>query len=260
MNYQFIKVNQLGGVLEIRLNRPEVLNSFVMPMAKELQEALDTATNDTSIRSVLLTGEGRGFCAGQDLAEAIQDNGPKISEIVHKTYNPIITKIRDLEKPVICAVNGVAAGAGANIAFACDITLAAESATFVQAFSKIGLIPDSAGTYFLPRLIGVQKATALMMLAEKLPAIEAEKLGLIYKVVADSELYTEAFKIADSLANMPTVGLGLTKRAINLGLNNNLIQQLEVEAVLQELASESYDHKEGVKAFLEKRKPEFKGE
>jgi 2-(1,2-epoxy-1,2-dihydrophenyl)acetyl-CoA isomerase len=260
MNYQFIKVNQLGGVLEIRLNRPEVLNSFVMPMAKELQEALDTATNDTSIRSVLLTGEGRGFCAGQDLAEAIQDNGPKISEIVHKTYNPIITKIRDLEKPVICAVNGVAAGAGANIAFACDITLAAESASFVQAFSKIGLIPDSAGTYFLPRLIGVQKATALMMLAEKLPAIEAEKLGLIYKVVADSELYTEAFKIADSLANMPTVGLGLTKRAINLGLNNNLIQQLEVEAVLQELASESYDHKEGVKAFLEKRKPEFKGE
>jgi 2-(1,2-epoxy-1,2-dihydrophenyl)acetyl-CoA isomerase len=260
MNYQFIKVNQLGGVLEIRLNRPEVLNSFVMPMAKELQEALDTAATDTSIRSVLLTGEGRGFCAGQDLAEAIQDNGPKISEIVHKTYNPIITKIRDLEKPVICAVNGVAAGAGANIAFACDITLAAESASFVQAFSKIGLIPDSAGTYFLPRLIGVQKATALMMLAEKLPAIEAEKLGLIYKVVADSELYTEAFKIADSLANMPTVGLGLTKRAINLGLNNNLIQQLEVEAVLQELASESYDHKEGVKAFLEKRKPEFKGE
>jgi 2-(1,2-epoxy-1,2-dihydrophenyl)acetyl-CoA isomerase len=250
----------LGGVLEIRLNRPEVLNSFVMPMAKELQEALDIAASNKSIRSVLLTGEGRGFCAGQDLAEAIQDNGPKISEIVHKTYNPIITKIRDLEKPVICAVNGVAAGAGANIAFACDITLAAESATFVQAFSKIGLIPDSAGTYFLPRLIGVQKATALMMLAEKLPAVEAEKLGLIYKVVADAELYNEAFKIADSLANMPTVGLGLTKRAINLGLNNNLIQQLEVEAVLQELASESYDHKEGVKAFLEKRKPEFKGE
>lgn len=260
MNYQFIKVNQLGGVLEIRLNRPEVLNSFVMPMAKELQEALDIAASNKSIRSVLLTGEGRGFCAGQDLAEAIQDNGPKISEIVHKTYNPIITKIRDLEKPVICAVNGVAAGAGANIAFACDITLAAESATFVQAFSKIGLIPDSAGTYFLPRLIGVQKATALMMLAEKLPAVEAEKLGLIYKVVADAELYNEAFKIADSLANMPTVGLGLTKRAINLGLNNNLIQQLEVEAVLQELASESCDHKEGVKAFLEKRKPEFKGE
>lgn len=260
MNYQFIKVNQLGGVLEIRLNRPEVLNSFVMPMAKELQEALDIAASNKSIRSVLLTGEGRGFCAGQDLAEAIQDNGPKISEIVHKTYNPIITKIRDLEKPVICAVNGVAAGAGANIAFACDITLAAESATFVQAFSKIGLIPDSAGTYFLPRLIGVQKATALMLLAEKLPAVEAEKLGLIYKVVADAELYNEAFKIADSLANMPTVGLGLTKRAINLGLNNNLIQQLEVEAVLQELASESCDHKEGVKAFLEKRKPEFKGE
>jgi 2-(1,2-epoxy-1,2-dihydrophenyl)acetyl-CoA isomerase len=260
MNYQYIKVTLLENVLEIRLNRPEVLNSFMMPMALELQQALDEASTNKTIRAVLLTGEGRGFCAGQDLAEAIQENGPKISEIVLKTYNPIITKIREMEKPVICAVNGVAAGAGANIAFACDITVAAESASFVQAFSKIGLIPDSAGTFFLPRLIGLQKATALMMLAEKLPATEAERLGLIYKVVADAELYTEALKMAQTLAALPTVGLGLTKRALNLGMNHTLQEQLQVEAQLQELAAESYDHKEGVKAFLEKRKPVFIGE
>lgn len=260
MDYQYIKVTSIGGVREIRLNRPEVLNSFVMPMAVELQNALDEAGKDKSVRAILLTGEGRGFCAGQDLAEAIQENGPKISEIVIKTYNPIITRIREIEKPVICGVNGVAAGAGANIAFACDITLAAESASFIQSFSKIGLIPDSAGTYFLPRLIGIQKATALMMLAEKLPAAEAEKLGLIYKVVADADLYNEALKIATTLADMPTIGLGLTKRAMNQSMNNSLIDQLNLEAVLQEKAAESKDHKEGVNAFLEKRKPVFTGE
>lgn len=260
MDFQYIKVSQLGAILEIRLNRPDVLNSFTMPMAKELQDALDHASSNKSVRAILLTGEGRGFCAGQDLAEAIQENGPKISEIVNKTYNPIITKIREIEKPVVCGVNGVAAGAGANIAFACDITVAAESANFIQSFSKIGLIPDSAGTYFLPRLIGTQRATALMMLAEKLPAVEAQKMGLIYKVVPDAELYNEALKIAQTLAEMPTVGLGLTKRAINKGLNNSLDEQLKVEAILQEEASNSYDHKEGVKAFLEKRKPIFKGE
>jgi len=260
MDYQYIKVTLLGSVLEIKLNRPDVLNSFVMPMAVEVQKALDQAASDKNVRAVLLTGEGRGFCAGQDLAEAVQDNGPKISEIVLKTYNPIITKIRNLEKPVICGVNGVAAGAGANIAFACDITIAAESASFVQAFSKIGLIPDSAGTYFLPRLIGLQKSTALMMLAEKLPAADAEKLGLIYKVVPDADLYNEALKIAQSLSEMPTVGLGLTKKALNAALSNNLDEQLAVEAELQEKAAESLDHKEGVNAFLEKRKPVFKGE
>lgn len=259
MDYQYIKVELIGKVLEIRLNRPDVLNSFVMPMAQEVQQALDMASTDDNIRSVLLTGEGRGFCAGQDLAEAIADGGPKISEIVRKTYNPIITKIRELEKPVICAVNGVAAGAGANIAFVCDITVAAESANFVQAFSKIGLIPDSGGTFFLPRLIGMQKATALMMLADKLPALEAEKLGLVYKVFPDTEVYNEALKIAQTLADMPTIGLGLTKKAINEGMNNTLQQQLEVEAVLQEKSAESLDHKEGVKAFLDKRKPVFTG-
>src|SRR5688572_21830126 len=181
MDYQYIIVKMQGSVLEIRLNRPDVLNSFMMPMARELQAALDQAAGDKGVRAVLLTGEGRGFSAGQDLAEAVKEGGPKISEIVRKTYNPIITKIREIEKPVICCVNGVAAGAGANIAFACDITLAAESASFIQSFSKIGLIPDSAGTFFLPQIIGMQKATALMMLADKLPAVEAEKLGLIYK-------------------------------------------------------------------------------
>lgn len=260
MDFKYIKVSKIGAVLEIRLNRPDVLNSFTIPMAMEFQAALDQAAADKTIRALLLTGEGRGFCAGQDLAEVIMENGPKVSEIVNKTYNPIITKIRQLEKPVVCGVNGVAAGAGANLAFACDITLAAESAIFIQAFSKIGLIPDAGGTFFLPRLIGSQKATALMMLAEKLPSAEAEKLGLIYKVVLDADLYTEALKVAQTLAEMPTVGLGLTKRAINRGMNNTLEEQLKLEAVLQEEASNSYDHKEGVKAFLEKRKPVFKGE
>lgn len=260
MNYTYIKVIQIGAVLEIRLNRPDVLNSFIMAMAKEVQLALDSAAIDKLTRAILLTAEGRAFCAGQDLSEAISNGGPKISTIVQETYNPIITKIRAIEKPVICGVNGVAAGAGANIAFACDITIAAESANFVQAFSKIGLVPDSGGTFFLPRLIGLQKATALMMLAEKLPAAEAEKLGLIYKVVPDAELYNEALKIAQTLAQMPTVAIGLTKRAINQGMDNNLEQQLLLEAVLQENASQSYDHKEGVKAFLEKRKPVFIGE
>lgn len=260
MDFQYIKASQLGAVLEIRLNRPDVLNSFTMPMAKELQIVIDQAAANKSVRALLIIGEGRGFCAGQDLAEAIQKNGPKISEIVNKSYNLIITKIREIEKPIVCGVNGVAAGAGANIAFACDITIAAESSSFIQSFSKIGLIPDSAGTYFLPRLIGTQRATALMMLAEKLPALEAQKIGLIYKVVRDEDLYNEALKTAQTLAEMPTVGLGLTKRAINMGLNNSLQEQLKVEALLQEEASNSSDHKEGVKAFLEKRKPIFKGE
>lgn len=259
MNYSYIKVSIADLVQTIVLNRPEVLNSFVMDMAKEVQHALDEAVTNDEVRAVLITGEGRGFCAGQDLAEAVQENGPSIVDIVNKTYNPIITKIRTIEKPVICAVNGVAAGAGANIAFACDITVAAESASFVQAFSKIGLIPDSGGTYTLPQLIGLQKATALMMLAEKLSSTDAEKLGLIYKVVSDTEVVTEGMKIATTLANMPTIGLGLTKRALNAGMTNTLVEQLKVEAELQDLAAKSADHKEGVNAFLEKRKPVFTG-
>jgi len=260
MAYQFIITSIENGVMSMRLNRPDVLNSFTIPMARELQAALDTAAADRSVRAVYLTGEGRGFCAGQDLSEAIAENGPSIRDIVNQTYNPIITRIRELEKPVVCAVNGVAAGAGANIAFACDITLAADSASFIQSFSKIGLIPDSAGTYFLPRLVGMQRAAALTMLAEKLGAQKAMEMGLIYKVCPAADLHTEALAIATQLASMPTVGLGLTKRALNKGLSNDLHTQLEVEAELQDLAAKSLDHKEGVNAFLEKRAPVFKGE
>lgn len=259
MSYQHIKVDLQEHVLLIRLNRPEALNSFVMPMAKDVQQALDMAAEDDEVRAVLLTGEGRGFCAGQDLKEAVAENGPSIKKIVNETYNPIIRKIREIEKPVICAVNGVAAGAGANIAFACDITLAARSATFIQSFSKIGLIPDSAGTFFIPRLIGLQRATALMMLAEKLTAEQALHWGLVYKVCEDDKILDEALSLAKQLATMPTVGLGLTKRALNAGFSNSLTEQLEVEAELQEKAAQSYDYKEGVRAFLEKRVPNFTG-
>lgn len=260
MAYQFIISERIDKVLLLSLNRPDVLNSFHMAMAKELQLAFEDAATDRDVRAILLTGEGRGFCAGQDLSEAISENGPSIREIVNKTYNPIIRHIRQIEKPVVCAVNGVAAGAGANIAFACDITLASENASFIQSFSKIGLIPDSAGTFFLPRLIGQQRAAALMMLAEKLPAAKALEWGLIYKTTPEAELRNEALAIARQLSEMPTVGLGLTKKALNISLSNDLLSQLETEAELQNMAAKSADHKEGVNAFLEKRAPQFKGE
>jgi 2-(1,2-epoxy-1,2-dihydrophenyl)acetyl-CoA isomerase len=259
MDYQFIKQNIEDSVMIITLNRPDALNSFIMPMAKELQHSLDEAAGNDKVRAIVLTGEGRGFCAGQDLKEAIAENAPNIRTIVNETYNPIILKIRNIEKPVVCAVNGVAAGAGANIAFACDITVASSSSSFIQAFSKIGLIPDSGGTFFLPKLIGMQRATALMMLADKLTAEEAQSIGLIYKVFSPDEVFNEAMKLAKKLAQLPTVGLGLTKKALNAGLNNNLKDQLEVEAELQEKSAQSADHKEGVLAFLEKREPVFTG-
>ncbi len=259
MSYQYIATSIEDNVLIVTLNRPDVLNSFCMPMAKELQAVFDDAATNDAVRAILLTGEGRGFCAGQDLSEAIQENGPSIKTIVEETYNPIISKIRNIEKPVVCAVNGVAAGAGANIALACDITIASEKASFIQSFSKIGLIPDSGGTYFLPRLVGMQKATALMMLADKITAEEAAEMGMIYKSLPFDMYYLEAIQIAKQLAKLPTVGLGLTKRALNAALVNNLDQQLVVEGDLQEAAAHSADHKEGVKAFLEKREPVFTG-
>lgn len=259
MSYQFIKFVSENSVGKIILNRPETLNSFNRMMAKEMQNALDTCASDKNIRAVYLTGEGRAFCAGQDLQEAISPD-VKIADVVRESYNPIVRKVRSIEKPVVCAVNGVAAGAGANIAFACDITFACESANFIQSFSNIGLIPDSAGTFFLPRLVGLQRAAAMTMLAEKIKAQQAMEFGLIWKVTADDRLHEEAFGTALKLAGMPTKGLGLTKRLFNKGLSNDLEVQLKLEEQIQQEAGNSYDHKEGVKAFLEKRNPVFKGE
>lgn len=249
-----------NGVGIIRLNRPDKFNSFVRQMAFDLQKALDDCENNAAVRAIYLTGEGKAFCAGQDLAEAIDPNQTELPKIVEEHYNPIIKRLRKIEKPIVCAVNGVAAGAGANIALACDITLAAESAAFIQAFSKIGLIPDSGGTYYLPRLIGMQKSAALMFLGDKVMANEAEKMGMIYKAVVDESLQEEAMSIANKLAKMPTKGIGLTKRLLNESYGNDLEQQLKREGELQNEAGQTYDYNEGVNAFLEKRSPEFKGE
>lgn len=256
----FIKSELLGAVLKITLNRPDKFNSFNRGMALELQAALDHAATNKDVRAVYLTGEGKAFCAGQDLAEAIDPSGPGIKNIVTDHYNPIILKIRELEKPVVCAVNGVAAGAGANIALACDVVIAGASVSFIQAFSKIGLIPDSGGTFFLPRLVGFGKAAALMMLGDKVSAADAERMGMIYKVMDDANLQNDALAVAATLADMPTLAIGLTKRLLNQSANNDLRKQLDAEGTEQVTAASSYDYKEGVNAFLEKRKPVFKGE
>ena len=255
-----IEINIEDQVCIIKLNRPKVFNSFNKEMAFELQEILDNCEKNPAVRSILLTAEGKAFCAGQDLQELTAPDGPKLSDIVREHYNPIIKRIRSIEKPIVCAVNGVAAGAGANIALACDITIAGESVAFIQAFSKIGLIPDSGGTFFLPRSIGMQKATTLMMLADKVMAADAEKMGMIYKVCADESLMEESLKVAKKLATLPTIGLGLTKRALNKSMTNDLTAQLALEDKLQTAAGKTYDYNEGVAAFLEKRKPKFKGE
>ena len=248
-----------GSIAFITLNRPEKFNAFNREMALLLQEQLD-ACKDPAIRAVQITGAGKAFCAGQDLAEVVDPNGPGMNRILGEHYNPIVSRIRKLEKPVVAAVNGVAAGAGANIALCCDIVVAAASASFIQAFSKIGLIPDSGGTHTLPRLIGWQKASALMLLGDKVTATDAEKMGMIYKVFADELLQEEAVKIVATLAAMPTRGLAYTKQVLNLSVNNTFDEQLQDEDVFQQRAAQTADFKEGVTAFLEKRTPVFKGE
>lgn len=249
-----------NGVAQITLNRPEVFNSFNREMALNLQSILDQCESDKTVRAIVLTGIGKAFCAGQDLKEVTsKENNPGFEKIIKEHYNPIVLKIRNIEKPIIAAVNGVAAGAGANIALACDIVVARESSSFIQAFSLIGLIPDSGGTYFLPRLIGFQKASALAMLGDKIMAKEAEAMGMIYKCVNDEEFDGEISRLALKLANMPTKGLGMIKKALNKSLTNDLEQQLNLELQLQVAAAQTEDSQEGVKAFVEKRQPKFTG-
>lgn len=248
-----------GAVGIITLNRPNKYNSFTREQALALQAQLKSCGEDEAVRAVLLTGAGKAFCAGQDLGEVTAENAPSLSTIINEHLNPIVTLIRELEKPVIAAVNGVAAGAGANIALACDIAVAAESTSFIQAFSKIGLIPDSSGTYFLPRLVGMQRAAAYMMLGDKVGAEEAARVGMIFRVFPDATLLDEALLLAQRLAEMPTRALALTKRALNYSLDNTLDKQLAIEEQLQATAGQTEDYAEGVKAFMEKRKPVFKG-
>lgn len=248
-----------NGIAFITLNRPDKLNSFNREMALLLQSKLDECASLHEVRAVYLTGAGKGFCAGQDLAEVVDPNGPGMQKILSEHYNPIITRLRNMPKPVVAAVNGVAAGAGANIALACDIVVATQSASFIQAFSKIGLIPDSGGTYTLPRLIGWQKASALMMLGDKVTAAEAERLGMLYKVFADEEFTDSSKNIAATLAQMPTKALAYIKHALNQSASNDLEAQLQLEDVYQQKAADTDDFKEGVQAFLEKRAPQFKG-
>jgi 2-(1,2-epoxy-1,2-dihydrophenyl)acetyl-CoA isomerase len=243
----------------ITLNRPEKYNAFNREMALLLQEKLDECKSQ-QIRCVYITGAGKAFSSGQDLEEVVDPNGPDLTKILSEHYNPIVRQIRKLEKPVVAAVNGVAAGAGANIALCCDVVIASQSASFLQAFSKIGLIPDSGGTYILPRLIGWQKASALMMLGEKVSAQEAERIGMVYKVFSDDLFYHEAVNLTDTLSQMPTKALALTKQILNNSLINNYDDQLHDEELFQERAGRTQDFKEGVLAFLKKRKPNFKGE
>lgn len=256
---QFIDYSINESVALVRLNRPEKFNSFTRPMALEMQEALDLAAANDAVRAIVITGTGKAFCAGQDLGEAIDPNGPGLQTILSEGYNPIIARIRNLKKPVIAAVNGVAAGAGANIALACDVVVATEAATFIQAFSKIGLIPDSGGTFFLPRLIGFQRASALMLLGDKVTAKDALQMGMIYNVFLAEEWEEKYMQLAQQLAGMPTLALGKIKEALNASFTQNLEQQLSLEEKLQLEAGASADYAEGVQAFLEKRSPQFTG-
>ena len=255
----FLTTDLNQGVMTLTFNRPEVFNSFNQEMGQAFQSALDTAATDSQVRCVVITGNGRAFCAGQDLKEVTSETSPGFKVIVEETYNRSIRRICDMEKPVVAAVNGVAAGAGANIALACDFVVAKESVKFIQAFANIGLIPDSGGTYWLPRLVGMARAKALTMLGTPLPAEEAQALGLIHQAVAEEDFDEAVAKLADKLASMPTRGLGLTKKALHAGAKNDLHAQLALELDLQFEAAETEDYAEGVQAFLDKRSANFQG-
>ena len=252
-----VLVSVEAGVQTLTLNRPEKLNAFNPEMHKELRRALEQALDERDIRAVLLTGAGRGFCAGQDLSERNVAPGAApidLSVTLGSYYNPLVRRMRELPKPIVCAVNGVAAGAGANIALACDIVLAARSARFIQAFARLGLVPDSGGTYFLPRLAGTARAMGLAMLAEPLSAEDAERWGLIWKVVDDERLLPEATELARRLASGPTKAYGLIKKAMYASSGNSLDAQLDLERDLQREAGFSEDYRKAVAEFLDKRK------
>lgn len=249
-----------NNIAFITLNRPDKLNAFNCEMALLFQNYLDESASVKDIRCIYITGAGKGFSAGQDLAEVVDPEGPGMDKILSEHYNPIIKKIRNIPKPVIAAVNGVAAGAGANIALSCDIVVANSNASFIQAFSKIGLIPDSGGTYTLPRLIGLQRASALMMLGDKISAQEALQMGMLYKVFDNENFIGESISLANTLAAMPTKALAYIKHALNHSYLNSMEEQLDLEDQFQQKAAATDDFKEGAKAFLEKRIPLFKGE
>jgi 2-(1,2-epoxy-1,2-dihydrophenyl)acetyl-CoA isomerase len=261
MNYDNIRFEIDDGVAQITLNRPDKLNSFTHAMHRDVRFALGQVKADKSVRVLVLTGAGRGFCAGQDLSERAEEPGKELDlgDSVEKNYAPLVQALRDLPMPVICAVNGVAAGAGANLALACDIVLAAKSASFVEVFCKLGLIPDTGGTYFLPRLIGSARAMGLALLGEKLTAERAESWGLIWKCVPDGDLLQETQTLARHFAGAPTKGLAFTKQALHASACNTLQQQLTLECAMMSELGNSFDYREGVAAFMEKRAPQFKG-
>ncbi|ENU08709.1 MULTISPECIES: 2-(1,2-epoxy-1,2-dihydrophenyl)acetyl-CoA isomerase PaaG [Acinetobacter calcoaceticus/baumannii complex] len=262
MDYQNIIAEEKNGVGYLTFNRPKALNSFNVDMHREVAEVLNLWTKNPDVRCVVISGEGRGFCAGQDLGDRVVDpnaEAPDLGYSIETYYNPLIKTIVNMPKPVICAVNGVAAGAGANIALACDLVIAAKSANFVQAFCRLGLVPDSAGTWFLPRAVGHARAMGLTLLGDKLPAETAKEWGMIWDVVEDTELKTKVTELAERLAKQPTFGLSLIKKAIHQSSNNTFDEQVLLERDLQRIAGRSEDYREGVQAFMNKREPNFKG-